>query len=163
MAMSGPSLGGNGDEFELNSTINTTPLVDVMLVLLIIFLIAVPVAISQVHVTVPLEHNQPSPTKTQDITVFVQKDPADPNKANIFFRDPVTKGVQKVESEDVLAKLLEKYSPLVPQPELHIRGDGEARYENVNTVVIAAQRAGIGKVHFVTQPEPGYTAAANAR
>jgi biopolymer transport protein ExbD len=142
MAMQlGPSDGGDGED-EVLSAINTTPLVDVMLVLLIIFLITIPVVIHNVPLVLPKEVNQPLQTKPTNITVTVDKDGA------IFWNArPVANGA-------ALFELLKVVAVQEPQPEVHIRGDQEARYEFVGRVVANCQRAGIAKVSFVTEPPP---------
>ena len=136
----GPSEGGDNEE--LNSTINTTPLVDVMLVLLIIFLITVPVVKENVPVKLPAEVNQPTQTKPENIVIAV-----DP-EGTVFWNN---KPLADIET---LQKRLYEVAVLVPQPEVHIRGDQESRYENVNKVVEACQRASIVKVGFILEPPP---------
>jgi biopolymer transport protein ExbD len=140
MAMAVGSPDG-GDE-ELNSAINTTPLVDVMLVLLIIFLITIPVVTHTVPVTLPKERNQPYKTNPQNINIAVDKE------GNVFWNQtPVSDNAALVEK-------LKGIAVQDPQPEVHIRGDQQAKYEAVGKVVLAAQRAGIAKVGFVTEPPP---------
>ena len=134
--------GDGGDEEELNAAINTTPLVDVMLVLLIIFLITIPVAIKNIPVKLPAEENQPLQTKPENITIAVDIE------GNIFWN------TTPVADQDALLKRLYEVAVQVPQPEIHIRGDQETRYENVNKVVEACQRAAIQKVGFITEPPP---------
>ena len=133
----------DGDEDEMNSTINTTPLVDVMLVLLIIFLITVPVVTQSVPLELPKERNQPTQTKPENIVIAVNRD------GEIFW------GVERVPDVEALVARLKTEAVKVPQPEVHIRGDGEVRYESVGRVVVAAQRAGIYKVGFITEPPVG--------
>jgi len=140
MAMTIASDGG--DEDEIVSTINTTPLVDVMLVLLIIFLITIPVVTHTIPVTLPKETNVPRQTKPENINIAVNKD------GDIFWND------QRLPDIETLVNRLKKVSPNVPQPEVQIRGDGNARYEFVGKVVFACQRAGIVKIGFVTEPPP---------
>lgn len=134
------SLGSDGDEDEVIGTINTTPLVDVMLVLLIIFLITIPVVTHTVPVKLPSEVNQPYKTKPENITIAVNKD------GDVFW------GEQLVPDSKALLDRLKKVSVLQPQPEVHIRGDQNTRYEFVGKVILAAQRAGIAKVAFITEP-----------
>lgn len=136
------SVGSSDDDDEVNSAINTTPLVDVMLVLLIIFLITVPVVTQSAKVTLPKESNIPTQTKPENILLAVDKD------GEMFW------GTQPVPSIDVLVDRLKKESVKEPQPEVHIRGDQDARYESVGRVVVACQRAGILKVGFITEPPP---------
>ncbi|HMA51853.1 MAG TPA: biopolymer transporter ExbD [Magnetospirillaceae bacterium] len=132
----------DGDEDEFNSTINTTPLVDVMLVLLIIFLITIPVVTKTVQVELPKETNVPTQTKPENINISVDKD------GNIYWNDKAIPDA---------ANLLEKMKEVAvkdPQPEVHIRGDANTRYESVGRVVFICQRAGIVKVGFITEPPP---------
>ncbi|AXQ28478.1 biopolymer transporter ExbD [Solimonas sp. K1W22B-7] len=138
----GIHIGSADDEDEVVSTINTTPLVDVMLVLLIIFLITIPVAIRTVPVELPKERNQPRITKPENITLSVTR------AGDVFWNE------QQVGNSDLL---LEKFTAIAqqdPQPEVHIRGDGDAAYEHVGRVVLASQRAGIAKLGFITEPPP---------
>ncbi len=136
------NVGSEGDEDEVVSTINTTPLVDVMLVLLIIFLITIPVVTHTVKVNLPKDANQPFQTKPQNITIAV-------NEAGQIFWDTVP----VKDTHDLLARL-EAVAVKQPQPEVQIRGDALSRYESVGKVVFACQQAGISKVGFITQPPP---------
>ena len=141
MAMSvGPS--GDGDEDEVVSAINTTPLVDVMLVLLIIFLITIPVVTQTVPMTLPKETNIARQTKPENIEISVNKD------GDVFWN------AQLLSDNDALFARLKKIAVMNPQPEVHIRGDQDTRYESIGRVVFAAQRAAIMKISFVTQPPP---------
>ena len=138
MAMSvGP---GDGEEDEVVSAINTTPLVDVMLVLLIIFLITVPVVTTSIQVQLPKETVEIRETKPENITISVD------SSGKIFWNDLY------IANTAALVERLKKIAVLNPQPELQIRGDGRASYEGVGRVVYAAQRAGIAKIGFVTEP-----------
>jgi len=139
MAMSfGPESGGE----ELLSSINTTPLVDVMLVLLIIFLITVPVVTHTVPVSLPRETNQPTQTKPQNVNVSVDAD------GNIYWNQ------QKLSGLPMLQARMNAIATQVPQPEIHIWGDQNAHYNSIGEVLLASQRAGIVKVGFITQPRP---------
>jgi len=144
MGMSVPSSGG--DEDEVVSAINTTPLVDVMLVLLIIFLITIPVVTQSIQLELPKEKNLPTLTKPENIVISVNKD------GDTFWN------MQLVPDNNALVEKLKTVSVLDPQPEVHIRGDGGARYEFVGKVVVACQRAGIVKVGFITEPPAGAVA-----
>ena len=136
------NVGGDSDEDEVVSAINTTPLVDVMLVLLIIFLITIPVVTHTVKVTLPNDSNQPTKTKPQDVIIAVTTD------GQVWWdQKPVA------DNADLL-KRLEKFAVQNPQPEIHIRGDQDARYEAVGRVVADCQQAGIFTVAFITQPKP---------
>ena len=129
-----------GEEDQVVSSINTTPLVDVMLVLLIIFLITIPVVVQTVRVQLPLEANVPTQTKPENIVISVNKD------GEIFWDQVLVPDTQR------LLEKLKTEAVKVPQPEVHIRGDMEARYEFVGKVIFACQRAGIIKVGFITEP-----------
>ena len=140
MAMSVGSA--DGDEEQMNSSINTTPLVDVMLVLLIIFLITIPVVTQSIQLNLPKERNVPTQTKPENILLAVSKD------GDIYWN------TRHINSIDELVERLKKESVKEPQPEVHIRGDQDVRYESVGRVVVACQRAGIAKVGFITEPPP---------
>jgi biopolymer transport protein ExbD len=129
-------------EDDLVADINTTPLVDVMLVLLIIFLITIPVVIQSVSVELPKERNQPTQTKPENIVIAVNKD------GDVFWN------MEPVPDSKALFEKLKKIAVLQPQPEVHIRGDQDARYEAVGRVVATCQRASILKIGFITQPPP---------
>jgi len=140
MAMSvGPA---GGDEDALVAAINTTPLVDVMLVLLIIFLITIPVVTRAVPVELPKEVNQPRVTKPENINLSVDVD------GHVYWNE------QRIDNPEELVDRLKEVAVLKPQPEVQIRGDGGAAYEHVGRVVVASQRAGILKLGFITQPPP---------
>ena len=136
---------GSADEGEesLNSTINTTPLVDVMLVLLIIFLITIPVVTQSVQLQLPKERNLPTQTKPENIVIAVNRE------GEVFW------GTERLPDNETLVARLKAASAKEPQPEVHIRGDEEARYEAVGRLVVACQRAGIFKVGFITEPLSG--------
>jgi len=137
----GMNIGSGGsDEDEVNASINTTPLVDVMLVLLIIFLITIPVVTQTVPMTLPKETNIARQTKPENIEISVNKD------GDVFWN------AQPVADNAALVNKLKTIGVLNPQPEVHIRGDEKARYESIGRVVFACQRAGIQKISFVTEP-----------
>ena len=138
----GISIGQGGDEDEVVSSINTTPLVDVMLVLLIIFLITIPVVTHTVPVDLPKETNQPRQTKPENIELSVARD------GGVYWNE------QRIGNSEKLVERLKKIAVVDPQPEVHIRGDGGAPYEHVGRVVLACQRAGILKIGFITEPPP---------
>jgi biopolymer transport protein ExbD len=139
MAMQvGPAEG----EDEVVSAINTTPLVDVMLVLLIIFLITIPVVTHTIPVKLPPETNQALQTKPQNIVIAVTKD------GDMYWDQ------QKLDDIAALKVKLKGIANQVPQPEVHIRGDMNGRYEFVGRVVVAIQQSGIFKIAFITQPPP---------
>jgi biopolymer transport protein ExbD len=130
----------SGEEDQLNSTINTTPLVDVMLVMLIIFLITIPVVIKTVQVDLPNVSNTPTQTKPENIVIAVSKD-------GEYFWNEV-----RVADKAALLTKLKTISVIRPQPEVHIRGDLNGRYEHVGRLVLYCQRAGISKIGFITIP-----------
>jgi biopolymer transport protein ExbD len=132
----------DGSEDEVVSAINTTPLVDVMLVLLIIFLITIPVAVHSVPVELPKETRQPRQTKPENINLAVTRD------GKVFWNE------QAVTGKEELVNRLKKLAVASPQPEVHIRGDLAAHYEHVGRIIFACQRAGIQKIGFVTEPPP---------
>ncbi len=129
-----------GAKRKVNSEINTTPLVDVMLVLLIIFLITIPVAVTSIKVSLPKETIQALTSKPENILLAVDKD------GQIYWNDLY------IPSTAALLERLKTRSVEVPQPEVHIRGDGGSRFEAVGRVIFACQRAGITKVAFITEP-----------
>ncbi|MDE2095092.1 MAG: biopolymer transporter ExbD [Burkholderiales bacterium] len=134
------NLGSGGDEDEVVATINTTPLVDVMLVLLIIFLITIPVVTQTIPMSLPKETNIARQTKPENIEISVNKD------GDVFWN------AQPVPNSDVLFERLKKIAVMTPQPEIQIRGDQKARYESIGRVVFACQRASILKISFITEP-----------
>jgi len=138
MAMNVGSAGD--DEEEVVSTINTTPLVDVMLVLLIIFLITIPVVTTSIKVDLPREKNQIRVTKPENVIISVDQ------KGRIFVYDSQIKGTRD------LIDRLKVFAKKVTQPEVQIRGDGRGSYDSVGRVIYAVQRAGITKVGFITDP-----------
>ena len=142
MSMNVGTADGDDDE-EMNSTINTTPLVDVMLVLLIIFMITIPVVTQSIKLELPKERNVPTQTKPENIVIAVNRD------------GEVHWNMERLPDIETLVSRLKLVAVKEPQPEVHIRGDGEVRYEAVGRVVVACQRAGILKVGFITEPPAG--------
>jgi len=138
MSMSVP---GSGGEDEVMSTINTTPLVDVMLVMLIIFLITIPVIVPTVKVDLPEPRNIATQTKPEDIPVSIDRDGV------VYWRGG------KVEDKAKLLELMVEQARLNPQPELHLKADRNARYENVARVLFIIQQSGLQKVAFLTEPK----------
>ena len=136
------NVGSAADDDEPISTINTTPLVDVMLVLLIIFLITIPVVVTSIPIELPKEKNEIRETKPENIVLSVDQ------AGTIYWND------LRIASTDVLIDRLKKIAVLVPQPEVQIRGDGRAQYAGVGRIIYAVQRAGIAKVGFITEPPP---------
>jgi biopolymer transport protein ExbD len=141
----GMQIGGSEGDESLNSTINTTPLVDVMLVLLIIFLITIPVVTTSVKVKLPLETNAPQEAKPENIILSFNQ------KGQLYFYDSPVK-----DYEDLKNKLRrsrdEARKTDKPQPEVHIRGDINSIYEPMGRAILAIQEIGLTKVSFVTDP-----------
>ena len=142
MAMQVGTGGGSGEE-QFNNTINTTPMVDVMLVLLIVFMITVPVITQTIPMKLPAERNIPLQTKPENIVIQINRE------------GDVHWGMERLPDIETLVARLKEVSVKEPQPEIHIRGDEEVRYESIGRVIVACQRAGILKVGFITEPPPG--------
>ena len=136
------AVGSSDGDDDVISSINTTPLVDVMLVLLIIFLITIPVVTTSIPVALPKERVEVRETKPENIIISVDA------KGGIFWYD------QRMTADEALVIKLKSVSQMKPQPEVQIRGDSTARYEGVGKVLLACQRAGITKVAFITEPPP---------
>jgi biopolymer transport protein ExbD len=134
------NVASEGGEDEGISAINTTPLVDVMLVLLIIFLITVPVVVASTPVELPKERNIPTQTKPENVVLAADKE------GRIYWN------IKRVQSTDDLLNLLKDAARRKPQPEVHIRADMDALYEYVGKIVLTCQRAGIKKIGFITEP-----------
>jgi biopolymer transport protein ExbD len=132
---------GGDDEAEAMSDINVTPLVDVMLVLLIIFIITIRVIIQQVPLQLPKATNLPTQTKPENITIAVDK------QGDIFWNTQRVNGIEDLKTR------LRAIAPVVPQPEVHIRGDSNVRYQYVGQVLVTTQQIGIRKVAFITTPD----------
>ena len=134
------AFGTQDETDEVMNEINMTPLVDVMLVLLIIFIITVPVMKHSVNVDLPRATNQPQDTKPQTIRLSVDA------AGNYWWNE------SQVSDAD-LPRLLRAEAARDPQPELHLRGDKEVRYERVAQAMAAAQQAGLRKIGFITEPK----------
>jgi biopolymer transport protein ExbD len=132
---------GSEKDDEIMNEINTTPLVDVMLVLLIIFLITIPVVTTSIKVDLPKEKNLVRETKPENVIISVDV------QGRIFLYDTPIKN-----SDDLLQRM-KKFAVMKPQPEVQIRGDGKSDFESVGRVMYAVQRAGITKVGFITEPQ----------
>ena len=138
------AMSSSGTEGEVLSDINVTPLVDVMLVLLIIFIITVPVALKEIKVNLPIASNLPTQTKPEDVTIAVDRSGA------IYWNTKL------LANQEALLSELRKAARIEPQPEVHIRGDSDSLYMYVGQVLVAAQKIGIRKVAFLTTPlHPG--------
>jgi biopolymer transport protein ExbD len=133
------AFGTQDDTDEVMNEINMTPFVDVMLVLLIIFIITVPVMQHAVNVDLPRATNQPETIKPETVRLSV-----DASGAYFWNAEQV--------SDDALQTRLTTAAAQLPQPELHIRGDKAVRYERVAKAMAAAQRAGVHKIGFITDP-----------
>lgn len=131
---------GPDAEDTLIAEINTTPLVDVMLVLLIIFLITIPVVNSAVAVSLPREPNLARSSQQENVIVTVDA------QGTIYWFET------RLPDASGLPELLGKIAAMQPQPELHIRGDARADYDSIGRVVLAAQQAGIARIGFLTEP-----------
>jgi biopolymer transport protein ExbD len=140
-SLNAPAAASDEDERAM-SEINTTPLVDVMLVLLIVFMITIPVITHTVPVDLPKTHNEATQTKPQNVNLSVNKD------GQIFWNQSL------IPDTNALLERLKGAAVLQPQPEVHVRADQQTRYEYVGRVILTAQRAGIQKVGFITEPGP---------
>jgi biopolymer transport protein ExbD len=134
------SVGGGDGEDKVLSEINTTPLVDVMLVMLIIFLITIPVIVPSVKVDMPNSRIIAKQTKPEDIPVSVDA------LGNVYWRGG------KIENRAKLLELVIEQARKTPQPELHLKADRSARYEHVARVLFTIQQGGLQKVSFLTEP-----------
>ena len=135
----GPTLGSQDDD-EVIGTINTTPLVDVMLVLLIIFLITIPVVTTSSKVELPKEQNVVREAKPDTVIISVNQ------AGQIYLYDT------PVKTPGELVERLKKFAAMKPQPDVQIRGDAQSAFESVGRVMYAVQRAGITQVGFITDP-----------
>jgi biopolymer transport protein ExbD len=131
---------GQDNEDALIATINTTPLVDVMLVLLIIFLITIPVVNSSIFVHLPREQNLARDAQAENVIITVDA------QGEVYWFDT------RLPAREGLGELLGRIAAMRPQPEVHIRGDARADYESVGRVVYAAQQAGVARIGFITEP-----------
>ena len=130
----------SGEEASSIADINTTPLVDIMLVLLIIFLITVPV-IKKTVVTIPKAVNIPTQTKPENITIQIDK------AGKVYWNGGL------IEDRQVFFQRIVGEARKSPQPEFHIRGDKDGRWEGIGRVIFNLQRGGIVKVGFITEPD----------
>ncbi len=135
----GPTLGSQDDD-EVIGTINTSPLVDVMLVLLIIFLITIPVVTTSIKVELPKEQNVVREAKPDTVIISVNQ------AGQIYLYDT------PVKTPGELVERLRKFAAMKPQPDVQIRGDAQSAFESVGRVMYAVQRAGITQVGFITDP-----------
>ena len=133
--------GADTENREFNSTINTTPLVDIMLVLLIIFLITIPVIRNTIPVNLPNAVNIPTQTKPENIVIYVTKN------GDIYWN------LTKMTSQADLQQRVNQVAVEKPQPEVHIRADRDVAYSAIGRVLYSVQRGGIVKVGFITEPD----------
>ncbi len=133
-------FGNSDDDDAVLVTINTTPLVDVMLVLLIIFLITIPVVIHAVPVHLPKESARPFQTQPQTVTITADRD------GHLFWNDAPLTDVSALQNRLTAAATQD------PRPEIHIRGDRDGRFRPVGEIIAACRRAGITKIGFITEP-----------
>jgi biopolymer transport protein ExbD len=131
------------DDDKPMSEINTTPLVDVMLVLLILFLITIPVITQSVKVDLPKAANIPTQTKPENINIAVD------TEGNVFWNTAM------VPNQEALLERIKQVAVMDPQPEIHVRGDRGTAYEHIGRVIVICQRGGIQKVGFITEPDRG--------
>ena len=143
MGMTASGTGMEDDDKPM-SEINTTPLVDVMLVLLILFLITIPVITQSVKVDLPKAANIPTQTKPENVNIAVDAE------GNVFWNTGL------VPNQDALLEKLKAVAVMDPQPEIHVRGDKRTKYEHGGRVIVLCQRSGIQKVGFITEPDRGY-------
>ena len=143
MSLSVGAGDGPGDDEKAISEINVTPLVDVMLVLLIIFLITIPVITQSVKVELPKAANIPTQTKPENINIAVDRE------GNVFWNTML------VPTQEALLERIKSVAVMDPQPEIHVRGDRATAYEHIGRVIVLAQRGGIQKVGFITEPDRG--------
>ncbi len=134
------SVGEKSDDGVM-SDINTTPLVDIMLVLLIIFLITIPVINKAVKVELPKAANIPTATKPENITISVDAD------GGIYWNDG------RLSNTAALLEQVKAVAVIKPQPEIHIRADQKTRWEAVGRVIYNVQKGGVVKVGFLTEPD----------
>jgi biopolymer transport protein ExbD len=139
--MSVTTGGGPSDDEKPMSEINTTPLVDVMLVLLILFLITIPVITQSVQVDLPQAANIPTQTKPENINIAVDAE------GNIFWN------TAQLPSQEALLERIKQIAVMDPQPEVHVRGDRATPYEYIGRVIVICQRGGIQTVGFITEPD----------
>ena len=156
------SVGGAGSDEKPLSDINTTPLVDVMLVLLIIFLIAVPVVVQSVELQLPKVEFEPTTTKPENVSLSVRAGSS--GACEVYW------GLTKVGPQELLDRAVVKLrreidkqggptAPGIELPEAHIRGDVSTPYRCIGGAIFTMQRAGFARVGFISEPPAGYTSA----
>ena len=133
--------GGDGDDGWM-AEINTTPMVDVMLVLLIIFLLTIPAVTATVNLNLPVESSRWRDTSGDYVVVSVDR------AGNLYFNDTFAPDLQ------ALSGLIGQIASRNPQPELHIRADANTPYSFVGQVIDTAQGYGFARVNLITEPVP---------
>lgn len=152
------SVGGDSTEEKPMSDINTTPLVDVMLVLLIVFLIAVPVVLQSVELKLPDVKFDPTQTKPENVLLSIRAEPD--GTCGVYW------GMTKVTAQELLPKAVDKLkleiekqggvtNPKLELPEAHIRGDVNTPYRCIGGAIYTMQMAGFARVGFISEPPPG--------
>ncbi|MCF8709828.1 ExbD/TolR family protein [Rhizorhapis sp. SPR117] len=155
------SVGSEGADDVPMSDINTTPLVDVMLVLLIIFLIAIPVVIQTVPIELPKVAFEPTTTKPENVSLSITTDPDGRcavywNLTRVNSGELLDRAVAKLTADIAKAGGVENMTP-EDMPEVHIRGDINTPYRCIGGTVYTMQRVGFAKVGFISEPPPGMT------
>lgn len=154
------SVGSDGGDERPMSDINTTPLVDVMLVLLIIFLIAVPVVVQTIDLQLPKVAFEPTTTKPENVSLSITYDKADGsclvywNLTRVNSSELLDRAVAKLKADIEKAGGVENLTP-EDLPEVHIRGDVNTPYRCIGGTIYTMQMAGFPKVGFISQPDPG--------
>ena len=135
------SVGEGGAEAPPMMDINMTPLIDVLLVLLVMFIITIPVITQSVKVDLPKAANIPTQTKPENVNIAVDRE------GNVFWNTML------VPTQEALLHRIKSVAVMNPQPEIHVRGDRGTAYEHVGRVIVLVQRGGIQKVGFITEPD----------
>jgi biopolymer transport protein ExbD len=159
MSMQVGESGGEAEETPM-SDINTTPLVDVMLVLLIIFLITVPVVLQTVPVDLPKVEFQPTVTKPENVNLSVRRNPDNPAECEVYW------DLTRMNSEQLLERAVRELEDQIEaiggvenltdenMPEVHIRGDVDTPYRCIGGAIFTMQRAGFARIGFISEPPP---------
>ena len=154
------SMPGDGDD-SVMSEINTTPLVDIMLVLLIIFLITIPAVLQSVEVQLPDLAFEPTVTKPENVLLTIRANPADRTTCEVYL------GTSPIDSSQLLIEGRKRLDRLIANlggaeniteenmPEVHIRGDINTPYKCIGGVIYTMQYAGFQKIGFISEPAPG--------
>ena len=157
----GMSVGKDDSEDAPMYEINTTPLVDIMLVLLIIFLITVPVVLETVDLELPDVAFEPTTTKPENVNLSVRGNAANPAACEVYWNQTLVDSGQLLErGQTKLEQLLEEIGGVenITEdnfPEVHIRGDINFFYHSTTTEIYTMQFAGFQKIGFISEPAPG--------